>query len=295
MKKIIAIVTVFLVFLLLLSSCKLTVSDNIDTTQKIDNETETTTTIETTIPETIVLPSSIISSASSFTTTVKKIMDIPADGNFKVLQGGCTNGEYYYCMLENQSVNPRQSKIVKIDTKTWTIVEKSDILNTDHSNDMTYNSKTNELIVVHNAPNYRSISIIDADTLKFSRLVTLPVNIYAIAYDEFNDRYVVGLSYTYDYAYLDNEFKVTKTIAGKNTGNTKQGVDCDDEYIYFVMYKTNTINVYNWAGDYVTEIPLAITTDEPENIFHIGNVVYVTCYVSGNGGRIYKVDLISKS
>ncbi len=241
------------------------------------------------------MPSSMISSASSFTTTVKSVMNIPMDGDFKVLQGGCTDGDYIYCMLENQTVSPTQSMIVRINPKTWTILEKSEIFGTDHSNDMTYNSKTKELIVVHNAPNYKSISIFDVNTLRYKRTVTLTINIYAISYDEFNDRYVVGLSGTYNHAYLDADFRVTRTIIGKDTGNIKQGVDSDDKYIYFVMYKTNTINVYSWEGDYVTEIQLDGITVEPENIFHIGSQIYVACYVSGNGGRIYKVDLVPKS
>jgi len=237
-------------------------------------------------------PSIIINTADSFTTSVTKIMDIPKDGNFKVLQGGCTDGKYVYSMLENQTVSPSQSKIVKIDSETWEIVKTSDEISAGHSNDMTYNSKTNQILIVHNAPDRELISIFDADTFEFIKTVTLSVDIYSISYNEANDRYVIGLSYGYNLAILDSDFKVTQTFTGKDTGNTTQGVDSDDTYIYFVMYNTNTINVYDWSGHYIMEIPLVGISVEPENIFHFGEQLYVCCYVSGNGGRIYKVDLI---
>lgn len=233
-----------------------------------------------------------------------RVGSLEKDGDFKVAQGGCTDGKYIYIILENQNTGGQgyqkeshYCKIFKIDVETMKTVKVSEQLLLDHGNDCTYNSDTNEIVVTHNAPNYKSISYIDADTLELKKTdKNNRYNMYAIAYSSTYKKYVVGLSGTYDYAVFAAGGTPIR-YSGHNTGYTKQGMDCDDKYIYFIQYKENVITVHDWKGNYVRTIKILGVSDEPEAIFFIGDQLYMTSYRGGSGGgaNIYKIDLALES
>ncbi len=230
---------------------------------------------------------------------LKKVGMVPYDGDFGVAQGACTDGKYIYVILENQKVdgeggyqkNDHYGKIFKVDPATMKIVAKSEPLLIDHGNDVTYNPKTKQLIVVHNAPNRKKLSFVDPETLTVTDTLThSELEMYAIAYNEKTDQYVVGLSHGYDFAILDNQFNLVQKFSGKVTGYTKQNFDCDEKYIYMLQYNSNTIQVYDWDGNFVREIALNYI-EEPESLLHIGSQFYYTTYMGGkNGGRILTIE-----
>ena len=166
----------------------------------------------------------------------------------------------------------------------------------DHANDMTYNSKTKEVLICHNKPKNKRISIFDAETMAYKRTVEIAHNIYALEYDEYNDCYWVGISNSYDFVKYDAELKTHGTVQkGYSNGFTKQGVDDDDKYLYFVLYKTNCIAVYTKEGEYVRQIDLPVTKGEPENISHVGDVFYIGYNnPSWTGGIVYEVTITEK-
>ena len=220
-------------------------------------------------------------------------MTMPPVKTHNILQGGCIDkeGKYVYFLFQKNN----QSSIAKYDFETKKIVDSKHVIDTDHSNDACYNSKLNAVIVVHNAPNYKLISMFDADTLeRKGDPFTFSDNIYSIAYNEKTDRYVVGLSGDYNFAILDSEFKIIKRITGAKTGYTRQGVDADDEYIYFVQ-STGTLQyivIYTWEGTHIATLPLYGIYEEVEHAFHIGNQLYISCYPGGGrGGENYKINI----
>lgn len=229
-----------------------------------------------------------------------KVGSLEKDGDFKVAQGACTDGKYIYIILENQNTGgngyqkeSHYGKIFKLDVETLKTVKVSEPILIDHGNDCTYNSDTNEIVITHNAPNYKCISYVDADTLELKKTDKSNVyNMYAIAYSSTYKKYVVGLSGTYDYAVFAAG-ETPKRYRGRNTGYTKQGMDCDDKYIYFIQYKENVITVHDWTGNYIRTIKILNVSDEPEAIFFIGDQLYMTSYRGGSGGgaNIYKIDL----
>ena len=72
-----------------------------------------------------------------------------------VLQGGCTDGEYFYMVVEGSNLEidgvtyKKAHKIYKIDCKTFETVAVSEILPLDHANSMCYNSKLDMLLVAN--------------------------------------------------------------------------------------------------------------------------------------------------
>ena len=108
------------------------------------------------------------------------------------------------------------------------------------------------------------------------------------------DRYVDGLSGGQNFTILDSDFKRTMTTpfspTSLTTGYITQGMECDDQFIYFVLYKNNVITVYDWSGNFVSRVKLDITGIEPENIFIYKDELYVGCGASA-GTKVYKITL----
>ena len=238
-----------------------------------------------------------------------KVYEIANLGANNVMQGGCTDGRYGYFCMEDQANNYEETslhrtRIVKVDMETCELVTVSDRLPLHHSNDMCYNSRTGQLFVVHcgKGEDSKTLSILDPETLTITGTATLPVGFYCMAYDEVNDCYMVG-SGGRNFAILDSEFNVLvqKVNVGaadycKEENLITQGSDCDSKYVYVVLGGNNGsgpwvnyLVVYDWSGNLVMAKIIPNMTDESENIFHIGDTIYVAC----NGGNepVYKIEL----
>lgn len=206
---------------------------------------------------------------------------IEKDGGFSngvTVQGACTDSKYAYF-----AVNNGYTTILKYDTKTWKIKDKSASMYLSHANDMTYNSKTNTIVVANNSPDYKTITFIDPDTLQITGTKQIKQKIYSITYNEKRNQYVVGISGTYDFAILNSKFKLVEKVKGYKSGYLRQGCDSDDDYIYFVQSGGggNLIVVYNWNGELIDTISLDKSL-EIENIFHVDNVFFITLHYYGN-------------
>ncbi len=239
-------------------------------------------------------PSYFITPDKDNSLNLTKIRDIDSIENHKVLQGACTDGTYAYVVLENQTVSPSVDIIRKYNISTWEPVKDSQPLAIDHGNDLCYNSKTGMLVAVHNAPNKTRISFINPDTLEVTETKTIGYSFYSITYNATLDRYVLGISDGFNFVIVDSDFKYVgkRFIIGHVTGYTKQGMDSDDKYIYFVQSGLNCIVVYDWDGNYIKTIFLTGIEDETEAIFHIGPSFYVTFNIDyKTHGAIYKVDI----
>lgn len=246
-----------------------------------------------------------------------------------VVQGGTTDGTYLYACLEDQKANSgdedyyhhtenHTTVIVKIEIATMKMVAKSDMLSLDHSNDMVYNSKTNELIVVHCGMNSekpersKMLSFIDPETLTIKRTCENAFEGgYAATYNANKDIFVAagGGGYKYyngNYQNADGSYRNRLTryndtkYSSFTTGHTTQGIDCDDDYIYAVLTGDGEdgINdsgygylvISTWGGKLVTICRIPLPDDEyseieTENICHVGNTFYVM-YNARSGSNI---------
>ena len=224
-----------------------------------------------------------VSAAESFYSSADTLLiksHIEADANMSSLctvQGACTDGKYAYFAVMNGGAT-----VIKYDINTWEPVESKRITNVGHANDMTYNSDKGYIVVANNAPYYDVITLLNPDTLEAIKDVQLDEEIYSIAYNSKRKQYVVGISGSYDFALLDESFKVVKKFEGEETGYTRQGCDCDDNYIYFVQSGgNNALVIYDYSGKNVAMMSLN-DSDEVENIFHNGNDFYTSMFYYGN-------------
>lgn len=208
-------------------------------------------------------------------------------------QGGCTDGKYYYQIfieLTGDDEFTNRCTLQKMDMKTGKVIKTSETLQTNHSNDITYNSELDCLVVVHNKPCYNCVSYIDPNTLELIEVVPTDYYYYSMDYNASRDKYVAGMAFTQNFRILDSEFNALTDAFTANSitkSSTTQGVGSDDEFIYFVLYSPNVVSVYDWEGNFVTLIELDIS-GEPENISVIDGEFYIS--VAGGGRmRLYKM------
>lgn len=235
----------------------------------------------------------IINTKDSYTTKQKPILSIPGTDGFRIMQGGCTDGKYCYFAMNDGNVT---AVICKYEITTRKLIKRSAPLPLDHSNDICYNPDTGKLVVAHNAPNRNTVSIVDPETLEVEQVLKIKCEIFAISYNQARKQYVVGLSGGQNFATLDEDFKLIEIYHVNSTGYTTQGVESDDNFIYFVQYKENVIIIYDWNGKRITRVDLDLKGVEPENISLIGNKFIIACNNSSwTGGAVYEVELVNKS
>ena len=269
-----------------------------ETTKKPEETTKepevTTKPDEPTIPKGD-QPSVHIPEKGTLKTTMEQLFTIAdhTDKNgvhCRVVQGGCTDGTYYYVGLNNGvKTLDSISAIHKYEIATGKLVKTYEGVKASHCNDMVYNHDTHELMIVHNQPDREHISVFDPDTLEYKRTITVDHEIYGLSYDPYEKCYWVGISHGFTFAKLDLNFKTIAVYNSPETGYTHQGIDSDDKYVYLVKYNSNAIMVHLKDGSYVREIPLPVTSNEAEHIFHIGDTLYVGYYKSSKGGMLYKL------
>ena len=220
--------------------------------------------------------------------------------DFVVAQGACSDGTYGYFALCDTSAMidgkfMEAAKIMKIDMTTWETVAVSEPLRTCHSNGMTYNSKTNKLLVVHNKPEFQNISIVNPDTLVVEKVVTIDRAIQSIGYSAARDQYIVRMSGNWNFAILDADFNEVKYVeTGVYTPLGSQCMTCDDEYIYMLdsgvtkMPGYECFTVYDWEGNYLGVYRIPSVQESEAIIIHNGE--YYLTFFNGNGGRLYKLE-----
>ncbi len=237
---------------------------------------------------------------------------VPQASGTTHVQGGCSDGTYIYQLFIKKDTASNEvnntCKIVKIkpdfnpNTTTDNIIMTSENLDLNHSNDITYNSKTHELIVCHNNPYRTKLSIIDPDTLTLKRTVTIGQKIYGITYDAERNIYMVSCSGGQNMRTLSADFKSlssTMTSTAPTQSMTTQGICSDDTFIYHTLwnssgsgsnYNKNVITVYDWYGNYVGMIGTKITIESENLFFHNGHL-YVAAYSGGGkASYVYRIE-----
>lgn len=266
-----------------------------ETESRADTETEPETEPEITPDPAEELAAKLRSSAL-FRSRVAKVATVPHDNVSTTSQGGYTDGTYHYQLfIKKDTENNEENNIVRLvkcDLATGEVVQISDPLPLNHANDLTYNAKRGLFVAVHNNPHRKWVSLIDPETLTIVKTVKMGIKIYSIAYNEARDQYVVGLSGGQTFCFLDADFNRVDDVIYQPTDQTKgyttQGAACDENFIYFVLYKENAITVYDWDGQFVTLIKLAVS-GEPENLNVVDGVIYIGVGTAA-GTIVYRVN-----
>lgn len=256
-----------------------------------------------------------------------KVMEFPGQYGCNIVEGGCTDGKYLYITLIDTSAktereNPASGdialsatkcRVIKIDTSAWTVSKYSEELKIDHANDMTYNPKTNKILISNNEPNFNAITVLDPYTLQIeSKHILLnktdtdnslkPIKIYSISYDEANDCYYCGISNSSNFVKLNSDFTYAKDLIGydmnllrgdNSKAYTRQTIETDNGYFYSTFYLPNSVFKYSFEGELIGKYEFENQNGEAEFSFFLNNEFYVCYNIQGSSnpaGIIYKVE-----
>lgn len=216
-------------------------------------------------------------------------------------QGGCSDGEKYYYQAFVYRDRPsgqehNEVRVAKIDVASSEVVKLSQNLWLHHANDMTYNPKTNKLIVCNNAPHRNWLTVLDPETLTMERTIELSLPVFGITYNEKRDIYAVGISFGKSFCLLDADFRVIEGTTYAPSPLTEryvnQGIGSDDDFIYFAFWDApnlrndpenfqSTVAAYRWNGEFAGLVDFDIGHLEPENVCaHAGKLLLIA---GGNG------------
>ena len=218
--------------------------------------------------------------------TLEQKMVIPADPAYKRMnmQGGGWDGTFgYYAMNELGRDASVRTKLYKVDLDRWEVVAESGPFFFCHANDITYDSRHDRLLVTHCNVDPHMISSVDPKTLTLNEQLRIPVRHYALAYNPKRDQYVAGKSACYDISVMDSNFQELKVYECED-GFTKQGMECDDDFIYFFHTgcRYNHIWIYDWDGKHIRTVKVPMV-GESENLFRRGNG-FVAAFNASAGG-----------
>lgn len=213
------------------------------------------------------------------------VVNVPCTQGYNNMQGGGTDGKHAYAGMIAQNATPEMGRIHKFDLETGELLKVSEPLPTNHTNDMTYDSKNGRLVVVSGA----ELSFVDPDTMECTGTVASPIGYArAIEYLPSADEYILVSGQTF--ARLNGAFELISSFVGSDAIYVSQGICCDEKYIYDVRYAdgglVHAIVVYDMSGNHIGTGKLFGATGEPENMFFYRGGYYVGSSRSSDFRRI---------
>ena len=218
---------------------------------------------------------------------------------YDIAQGSCTDGTYGYYTLFNRQL--ADCKIVKVRLSDMNVIQVSQRLHINHGNDLTYNERKKQIIVVHSGNAPRKISAINPDTLTkiYDKTISVPKKhkrrvkgLANIAYSENRNQYVAQIKGSSgDFVIMTTGFKVKKylDVKTKYASYMNQAIDCDNNYIYKVQcvqrsnQRYNILTKWTWSGEYkgkknINQFNVNGMLYEIESLFHVGQTFYAYAY-----------------
>lgn len=207
----------------------------------------------------------------------------------KVMQGGVTDGTYWYTIGRTKTDGQNTTTIVKSELWTDTVTqsktykprgEKTNLLG--HGNDIAYDSVNKRLIVpawdnddsVMEPDQAKTARIVDPETLEVTGDQKLPGSASAICYDPSQDRYIGGSGMGTLWT-ADAEFN---ELSSGDSGfdGIGQGIDCDGDYVYVLRtpdpelgQKGSHIYVLDWELNLVTTYGYQLDSAKPDEVEHL--------------------------
>lgn len=224
----------------------------------------------------------------------ERVFRVPSLEGCVVMQGGGTDGQYAYIAQINKATPIETAIIFKFDLSTMELVKNSAVLSTGHTNDITYDSKNQRLVISSGLDSWRGTTFLDPNTLEVTGHVVAPIGNRGIAYLPSTDQYIIASGYTY--YRTDADFNPISSFYCGNPQYTTQGLTCDEKYIYDARYNTiggnHCLVVHDMEGNYMGSGRLVGITYEPENIFICNGEYYLGC---NNSNSVYHLELIPEN
>ena len=184
---------------------------------------------------------------------LKPITTIDKPANFTSVQGGVTTDKYVITIFINENENSdHKAAILVLNKDNYKLVRlvENPIIEYDlgHANDVTFNDKTNELLVLSG----RKINVIDLENDSFALKRQIELNFYysGLGYDSLNDQYVFarGIEGGAFIEIRNSDFRILRTFVLK-TNLTKQSLTVYQGNIYYVCYEAGRLTKHQTVYD----------------------------------------------
>lgn len=208
-------------------------------------------------------------------------------------QGGCIYGNYIYRALVKS--DEEYTTLQKINITTGDIELTKTNRSYGHANDMTYNPDDGYLYIAHSSST-RIVYRVNPTNLEYVDTINVPSTIWGIAYNPTDKLYIlgnVGSAYLSVY-YSDWTFMYRIKMQNQFSGMVRQGVYCDENYIYVSLdnaYGTvegnevgSRVMVYTWNGMFIKSVYLPIKEIEWSDVKD--GVMYIGTYEGRNADNV---------
>ncbi|MBR0300921.1 MAG: hypothetical protein IJQ93_11475 [Bacteroidales bacterium] len=243
----------------------------------------------------------LLSRGRDFDLVPEVVGNCPRETGFTVAQGAASDGKYvYFCLKggEDSETHDSNVRVYQYTLQPFSHVAVSETFNAHHANDMTFDTKSGRVLVIHGSGGANLITAIPAGDTGFGGpyTITTSLGIGGITYNAKNNIYGITQGGTKFQTINSDTFEIIKNI-GRSDGMkdyyTAQGMGSDDSYVYYPMSPNSTspenVNILvacDWSGNYIRnlKIPLAL---ESESMFYAAGDYYVNFYQ--NGATLYRV------
>jgi len=221
---------------------------------------------------------------SGYEAMLTRVVHYPAQGEkgqWNVPQGACTDGEFIYIVMEDHVMTSYTCVIMKVDPKTWEVVEVSEPLPVDHGNSITYLLDQKQFLIANCQPDSTLISFVDAETLTYIRTQKMPFNASAYVWNQ-SRRNFAAMGQAKTMLILDENLNAMESYMGMASNYTMQGYTANDDYIFPITNAANQIHVCDWEGHWLDSVKIDVTT-EMEYLIPMadGELYYTTFLRSG--------------
>lgn len=224
--------------------------------------------------------------SGKFTSMCTKVAHYPVQNEFNILQGGCTDGEYIYLVMQDQTNYSGNCVILKVDPSNWEVLQISDPLPLDHGNSITYLPDSNELLVANLDPDPMLVSWVNASTLKYIKTEKISYSVSSLAWSQARQQFA-GAGSSKVMLMIDKNLDIVKSFNGLASNYTNQGYVVDDDYVYIVSNSGNAIHVCDWEGHWIETIDITVESRfEMESLISFGTDMHYTTFIN-SGADIY--------
>jgi len=175
-----------------------------------------------------------------------KVMELNMPEGYYSFQGFIITNKYFVFSSIKKDESETKLLVYDINTLKPITLDASLKYNFGHSNDMAYNSKTDEIYVV----NGKKIHVIDGKDFKEKKILEAPIEITSIAYDneseEFYFRYMFK-GYKYN-SKFEKQFEFNMP-----TNLTRQSFSLQGDHIYYSCYEFGMANSFQNSYDGILE------------------------------------------
>ena len=190
-----------------------------------------------------------------------------------IAAGSCYSKKgYYQAYLSDDG---SLAVLVLLNTNSNSIVCSAVRTDLGYADDITYNPKTNQLLVL----NEKRVVIFDGDTLAYVRTVNMPRVGDAIAYVESTDQYAIMVDDRVEY--YNANFGYVGSFRIFNFGNGPYQICADDNYVY-VMFVANdgvsrNVHVYLHNGKALGKVAIQKSSSlKPTGISIVDGYLYIS-------------------